>query len=304
MTTLRLGYLGLTIPDPAAWEPFAHDVLNCGYLEPTVLTPARIVLGGNQPAMFLESSPETDVRYLGWELQDDAAAQEMVRRLEELGIDVTTGSEAVAQSRGVDRLWTFNDPFDYSHEIYFGPHRHLVERSSSEVEYPELGHAFLLVPNPAAAERFYKDGLGLSISDRISFRMGATPFEPGEVPVDVSFLFAHHRHHVLAVAGLPDGMPARGLAHIMIEAASLDDVGKAYDACIDRDLLVTTIGRHTNDEVISFYLSAPGGVIIEYGCGGRLVQDGPRSIPRYDEPSLWGHRPVKSEPDLPLTEAE
>lgn len=303
MTTLRLGYLGLTVPDPAAWAPFAHEVLDCGYLEPTTLAPARIVVGEDRPAIFLEHSPETDVQYLGWELPDHATADRRVRRLRELGIDVSPGSDATLQSRGVDGLWVFDDPFGYRHEIYFGPHRHLRTRPS-RLGHPELGHAFLLVGDPAAAEKFYEEGLGLSISDRISFTMGATPFEPGEVPVDVSFLLAHHRHHVLAVAGLPDGMPSRGLAHIMIEVGSLDEVGKAYDACLDRDLLVTTIGRHTNDEVVSFYLSAPGGVVVEFGCGGRHADAGPHSIPRYDAPSLWGHRPHKPTPETQPADAE
>jgi hypothetical protein len=109
-------------------------------------------------------------------------------------------------------------------------------------------------------------------------------------------MFASRRHHVLAVADLPEGLPTRGLAHFMIEAESLDEVGHAYDACLDRGLLVTTIGRHTNDEVISFYLNAPGDVVIEYGWGGKLLTEGHRSIPRYDAPSLWGHRPVQPAP--------
>ncbi|MGI5219418.1 VOC family protein [Nocardia sp. CA-290969] len=303
MTPLRLGYLGLAVPDPDAWAPFAHEVLECGYREPTGPMPAQIVLDDDRPAIFLERSPETDVRFLGWEFPDHATATDRVRRLTELGIEVVPGPDTVRQSRRVDGLWSFDDPFGYRHEIYFGPHRRL-RTLPSQLGHPELGHAFLLVGDPAEAEEFFGEGLGLPISDRISFTMGATPFEPGDVPVDVSFLLAHHRHHVLAVAGLPDGGPTRGLAHIMIEVDSLDEVGKAYDACLDRDLLVTTIGRHTNDEVVSFYLSAPGGVVIEFGCGGRPADPGPHSIPRYDAPSLWGHRPYKPTPETHPAHAE
>jgi 2,3-dihydroxybiphenyl 1,2-dioxygenase len=294
MSPLRLGYLGIGTPDPGEWGPFADQVLGGTLDEGTAGGPARLILGGHQPAVFLEHAPEVDVRYLGWEVQDAAAFDAAVHRLNGLGIEVGAGSPDLLKQRSVDGIFAFDDPFAYRHEVYYGPHRHLTRRRSGEMEFPELGHAFLLVPDPQEAERFYCAALGLSVSDHISFTMGATPFEPGPVPVDVSFLFASRRHHVLAVAGLPEDLPSRGLAHLMIEAESLDDVGRAYDACLDRDLLVTTIGRHTNDEVISFYLSAPDGVVIEYGWGGKLLTDGVRSIPRYDAPSLWGHRPAAS----------
>jgi biphenyl-2,3-diol 1,2-dioxygenase/3,4-dihydroxy-9,10-secoandrosta-1,3,5(10)-triene-9,17-dione 4,5-dioxygenase len=294
MTTLRLGYLGISTPDPREWDAFAQDVLGTTVDEGSAGGPSRLILGGNQPAVFLESAAEADVRYLGWEVQDAGAASAVAERLTKLGVGIVAASPDEVKQRAVDGIFAFDDPFGYRHEVYFGPHRHLTRRRTGDMEFPELGHAFLLVPDQEAAEQFYCAALGLSVSDHISFTMGATPFEPGPVPVDVSFLFASRRHHVLAVAGLPEGLPKRGLAHFMIEAESLDDVGRTYDACLDRGLLVTTIGRHTNDEVISFYLSAPGGVVIEYGWGGLLLSEENRSIPRYDAPSLWGHRPAAS----------
>ncbi len=292
MTALRLGYLGLGTPEIDRWPSFATDVLNCPLVHEPADGSTVLILGGNQPGVFLEPATEIDVRYLGWEVQDADAADAMASRLEALGISVIDQPTDIAKARGVDAIFAFNDPFGYRHEVYYGPHRHLTERRAGDIEFPELGHAFLLVDDYAEAEKFYRLALGLSVSDHISFTMGATPFEPGSVPCDVSFLFACRRHHVLAVASLPSGMPVRGLAHLMIEAESLDDVGRTYDVCQDLGLLVTTIGRHTNDEVISFYLSAPGGAVIEYGWGGRLLSEGNRSVPRYDAPSLWGHRPA------------
>jgi extradiol dioxygenase len=297
LSALKLGYLGLGTPETDKWHTFAADVLNCSVADGPSGAPARLVLGGNQPALFLEPAADVDVQYLGWEVQDAAAAENLVGSIDQMGIDVIAQPSSIARQRAVDGVFVFDDPFAYRHEIYYGPQRHLSRRRSGEIEFPELGHAFLLVNDHAEAEKFYGEALGLSVSDHISFTMGATPFEPGPVPVDVSFLFTSRRHHVLAVASLPSGLPTRGLAHLMIEAESLDDVGRAYDVCLDQGLLVTTIGRHTNDEVISFYLSAPGGVVIEYGWGGRLLPEGDRSIPRYDAPSLWGHRPVPTSED-------
>jgi 3,4-dihydroxy-9,10-secoandrosta-1,3,5(10)-triene-9,17-dione 4,5-dioxygenase len=34
-----------------------------------------------------------------------------------------------------------------------------------------------------------------------------------------------------------------------------------------------TLGTHTDDRMTSFYLRTPSGFEIEYGCGGRFVDD-------------------------------
>ena len=33
----------------------------------------------------------------------------------------------------------------------------------------------------------------------------------------------------------------------------MDDVGLAYDRCVEDDAVVMTLGRHTNDHMVSFY---------------------------------------------------
>ena len=60
----------------------------------------------------------------------------------------------------------------------------------------------------------------------------------------------------------------------MLEVGSLDDVGSALDIAIARDLpLAMSLGRHTNDLMTSFYVRTPSGFEIEYGTGGRLIDD-------------------------------
>jgi 3,4-dihydroxy-9,10-secoandrosta-1,3,5(10)-triene-9,17-dione 4,5-dioxygenase len=56
-----------------------------------------------------------------------------------------------------------------------------------------------------------------------------------------------------------------------------------------------TLGRHTNDEMLSFYVYTPDGYAVELGC------EGPRCD--VDEPtyaitkaSFWGHRYVGPPP--------
>src|SRR5690606_4749406 len=88
-------------------------------------------------------------------------------------------------------------------------------------------------------------------------------------------------------------LPTREAAflHLMIEVDSLDDVGTTHDICEEPGIpITTTLGRHSNDHMISFYMSTPSGFRLEYGWGG-LDVDHDLWVPRtYDKPSSWGHR--------------
>ena len=50
-----------------------------------------------------------------------------------------------------------------------------------------------------------------------------------------------------------------------------------------------TLGRHANDLMVSFYVRTPGGFDIEYGTGGRLVDDATWVSRETTAVSLWGH---------------
>ena len=76
----------------------------------------------------------------------------------------------------------------------------------------------------------------------------------------------------------------------MIEVASLDDVGRTLDRAGKRGAPVSaTLGRHANDQMVSFYLRTPGGFDVEYGTDGRLVDDATWISRESTAVSLWGH---------------
>jgi hypothetical protein len=54
--------------------------------------------------------------------------------------------------------------------------------------------------------------------------------------------------------------------------------------------VVSTLGRHSNDQMVSFYMSTPSGFEVEYGWGGRLVDDATWQVQRHDRGTLWGHK--------------
>ena len=95
--------------------------------------------------------------------------------------------------------------------------------------------------------------------------------QPGDPPVWFRFLGCNPRHHSLALAPTP---AKAGIIHLMIEVATLDDVGRALERCTRRKSPVAaSLGRHANDLMVSFYARTPGGFDIEYGTDGRMVDD-------------------------------
>ena len=67
--------------------------------------------------------------------------------------------------------------------------------------------------------------------------------------------------------------------------------GRTIDLCRDRGVPISAdLGRHTNDLMTSFYAVTPSGFQIEYGFGGRTIDDATWTVQTYDTASIWGHR--------------
>ena len=54
---------------------------------------------------------------------------------------------------------------------------------------------------------------------------------------------------------IPDA--PRHVQHVMFETLDMDDVGTTYDICRERDIVSTSLGRHLNDRMFSFYFQEP-----------------------------------------------
>ncbi len=72
---------------------------------------------------------------------------------------------------------------------------------------------------------------------------------------------------------------------------NLDDIGSTYDLCHDHGVpIASTLGCHTNDKMVSFYMQTPSGFQVEYGHGGRMIDDSTWEVQLHQAPSIWGHR--------------
>ncbi|WP_198347244.1 VOC family protein [Nocardia terrae] len=281
-----LGYVRAHIADVDAWRKFAFDTI--GFAEGTGPNPDSVYLRVDEHTYRLELVPgERDaVIAVGWQVADRRSLELVRETLEKAGVAVTTLSVAEAVNRHVEEAIAFVDPSGFTIEVFHGPlldHSPVVGKFGNRFVTGDLGlgHVVLPVRDIEEARRFYTEVLGFAA--RGSFRVG-----PPEHPIWIRFMGVNPRHHSLALipGSRPDGP---GIVHVMVEVDSLDDVGRALDRVNKAGYhLSSTLGRHTNDKMISFYVRTPGNWDLEFGCEGMLVGDD-YVAEEMTADSYWGH---------------
>lgn len=278
-----LAYLGVTTPAVAAWPDLATEVLGCMLGEPGADGAVRLRMDDAAWRLQLHPGEVDDVAYIGWAMNTVDELEALRVRLTEHGVEVHDGDAALRADRQVKKLMWFLDPAGFRHEAIVGqtmmpgtfhPGRPLSKFVTGE---QGLGHVVLGVPDIELAHAFFTEVMGFQLSDWLHMSNG---FEG-------RFYHCNGRHHTLALGEL-DGK--RGLNHLMLEVGDLDDVGLALDLCEDRGVpIVNELGRHTNDEMTSFYFETPSSFLIEYGYAGIQIGEG-WSEQTFYAPSIWGHR--------------
>ena len=284
-----LGYLRIESADPAAWREFGTKVL--GLTEGRGPDPDAVYLRMDDFPARLIIVPGDAERLLatGWEVAGDQDLAEVERALAAAGAPVRTASEAELADRRVGRLLHAEDPSGNALEIFSGAALDSLAVSQYGTAFVTgsqgLGHVVLPAVSDEETLAFYTGLLGFRLRD--SMRLPGEFFGRPGTQVWMRFLGCCPRHHSLALAPMD---PAAGIVHLMIEVATLDDVGRALDRCVRRKAPVSsTLGRHANDLMVSFYVQTPGGFDIEYGTAGRVVDDATWVSRESTAVSLWGH---------------
>ncbi len=281
-----VGYIGLAVKDIPAWEAFATNILGLQCLGTDNKGVSRLRMDQRWARFFLHPASADDLLYIGLEVADEDGLRSLQCRLKSLGVESVQGDPDLLRERRVIDLIRFEAPGGFVFEAYIGatdePEKPVrFARTSGFVTGEQgLGHLVLRSPDAPALLRFLHEGLGFRLSDIIN-----RPRDGGTVRAH--FLHCNSRHHSLAVVpGAPD---AGKLAHIMIQAQSLDDVGMALDAAHREGTeIVATLGRHTNDHMVSFYMRSPSGFAIEFGWGAIQIGEA-WSVRHFDAGSIWGH---------------
>lgn len=290
-----LGYIEVVTNDMPRWRKLAFEIL--GFAEGSGPDQDALYLRLDERAARIIVRPgDTDkVSVVGWEVRDREALDRVRKTVEAAGIPVRDLTGEESDARRVEAAITFDDPAGIPVEVFHSAlldHRPVVTPFGARfvTGAQGLGHVVIPVPDQDEAYDFYVKVLGFL--PRGAFRMDVPP-EAGVMRI--RFFGVNQRHHSLAMMPSPKQGP--GLIHVMVEVDSLDTVGQAQDRVLAEGAsLSSTLGRHTNDKMLSFYVRAPGGWDIEFGTDGILVDESSYSAEEITADSYWGHDWSGTEP--------
>jgi 2,3-dihydroxybiphenyl 1,2-dioxygenase len=279
----QLGYLGISVSDREAWKGYARDLLGLEAVREEGDT-LYLRMDSRDHRFELLTGGGDDIAYAGWEVDGPDALAEVGAQVEAAGFAVRAGTREETERRHVTDVIVFDDPDGHRTEVFHG-----AETAAEPFESPKSGRGFIaddlglghFVLDAADLQRamdFYTGALGMKVSDYIS--MGA---------MRMGFLHCNPRHHSLAFAEVPRA--TKRINHFMLQSDSIDDVGKTYDRVQEGTApLLMTLGRHSNDHMVSFYMANPSKFGVEFGWGGREVDDSCWQVEHLTTGSLWGHR--------------
>lgn len=286
MPIRSLGYLEWRTPQADAWRTFATDILGMMPVEGPDPDAGYFRIDDRPYRLVVAPADEAQV-VVGFEVRDDLELADLARTVEDAGIKVHVASEEEARRRLVSGLVTFEGPGGTPLEVFYGPVLDHVPVNTPLVSRfvtgeMGLGHAVVSVPEMGPAMDFYRNVLGFFLRNDLKIDLG------GGMKMTVNFLGCNPRHHTFGLVDMP--FPG-GLVHFMLEVDSIDDVGRALDRVYDNGVpLSQSLGRHTNDHMVSFYCAGPDGAMVEFGWGGLQVPERSTTY-RITKGAFWGHRP-------------
>jgi 3,4-dihydroxy-9,10-secoandrosta-1,3,5(10)-triene-9,17-dione 4,5-dioxygenase len=239
--------------------------------------------------LLIQKSDKDELFASGWGVSSESDFHAVRADLEKAGVAVTRGSEAEVKLRKVQDFFSFRDPAGLRHEVSWGPiaaFSKFVSPIGTQFVTGDLGmgHAVLPTPDIDKTVKFWTEVMGFGVSDLLHLTLAE-----GVPPIRVYFLHcAAGRQHSLAFAELSD---PTGCNHLMVEVDSMDEVGRALDRVDQNGVKLTlTLGRHVNDDMISFYMMTPGGFQMEYGTGGSVKNWSTYKVFESTRGSHWGHK--------------
>ncbi|MFI7524105.1 VOC family protein [Nocardia salmonicida] len=290
MTYIKaLGYVRVMATELDRWRELGFEVLGFARGFGPEDDALHFRMDERRARITVERGEVDRVTAVGWEVGDGAALHGLAADLRSAGFETTPMTQELADLRGVEAGFSMKDPGGTPLEFFHGP---ALEHSPVLTKYGQrfvtgqqgMGHVVMPTTHFDESFAFYREALGFR--SRGAFRM-RTP--PGAAPLRIRFMGVNQRHHSLAIMPSMEGRDP-GLIHVMVEVDELDAVGRAYDQVLARDFPVSsTLGRHTNDKMISFYVRVPGGWDIEYGYGGKLVDERYYTAEEITADSYWGH---------------
>jgi len=277
MGVLSLGYLRLSVTDIDAWKVFADDFLGLMPVEGADPDSLYYRMDAYPPRLVVTSGPEAKATAIAFEVTNKRHLANLVDAVEKWGTKVSAGRADECAERRVTGFVRFDDPAGNPLEVFYGPVLdHVPVRAPTVSGFVTggmgMGHVIVTAEDTQVAFDFYTEVLGFVERNTLG---------------PVWFLGCNARHHTFGIA--PGSGPGR-LLHVMLEVETLDDVGLALDRADALGIpMMHSLGKHTNDHMVSFYVYSPEEYAIEYGWNGLRV-DGEEPTYEITKGAFWGHK--------------
>ncbi|KRW57569.1 VOC family protein [Pseudomonas sp. TTU2014-080ASC] len=288
MSINQLGYIVVESTDVEKWRFFGTQII--GLAEENGPSGSLYLKADERRYRILVVPGARDGLYAsGWETVSEEAFNASREQVAKSGAEIIESSAEERSQRCVTGMFSFVDPSGNRQEVIWGPISDFLPFVSPVgvkrfvTGNMGMGHVVLPSMNFDASYKFWTQVCGFGLSDILH-----APLSP-EYTARIYFMHCNPRQHSLALAEMPQ---PSGCVHIMLEVEGLDDVGRALDRIAQNKVpLAATLGRHVNDDMVSFYVWTPGGFALEFGCGG-LVKDweNDHSVFETTRGSHWGHQ--------------
>ena len=289
MNISGLAYVVAETTDLAKWKDYAEGVL--GMMTAESPDGGLYVRMDERQFRFSVQPGTRDVYVVsGWEVTGPADFEAALVVLKDAGVEVEMGDTAHCRLRCVQQVAAFSDPSGNRHELVWGFRSDFAHFASPAgvsrfvTGNIGMGHTVLPTTDFAKTVEFATKVMGFGLSDIYNFQ----PAGPDGPTLPIHFFHCNNaRHHSLALAGF--SVPS-GCVHVMVEVENMPEVGRAMDRMAAHEVPQTaSLGQHTNDKMISFYMRTPSNFDIEYGYGGAVVDWQEHIVHEFTRVSLWGH---------------
>ena len=187
----QLGYVGISASDMGQWEKYATETLGLQLESKDEDGTLYLRMDEYQYRFAIHPTGKDDVDYVGWQASSEQQMHQIADQLKEGGVTVTLADREEAKARRVEGLIKFQDPDGPDVEVFWGPPISFDSPFNSTRPISGfvtgdlgLGHVVLYAKDLDTTVNFYRDLLGLRISDFIR---------------NLAFFHCNPRHHSLAL---------------------------------------------------------------------------------------------------------
>ena len=284
----HLGYLVVETDRFADWRRFGIDAVGMQADEPDSGA-LRFRLDEHRCRFLLRRGPAEDVTAIGWHLDSHETLDAVARRTADRGLPVVEVGADEAALRGVERLLRFPGPKGLVHEVFTRPIADAPASGRFVTGEGGFGHIAVTTVQPEKLHAYYRTLFDARLSDFIEETISG-------VKLKIRFLRVNERHHSVALAATRgvriDPIRTR-IQHVNVQAAGLDDMVSSYLRMRELGFRIAqTIGQHTNDRELSYYVRTPSGFEWEVGWNPIVVNEDTWNPTTHQSISVWGHTPV------------